>query len=243
MEELVTMIDDYTEYFRGHLEVLGKGERRVYLALIDLWRPSSTGEVAARARMEVRPVSSMLGRLVSRGAVRFEGSGRKRLYAVAEPLYSIYYKLRRERDEATVVRNLIHFMVAFYGIGELYQMFGQPGLEAAIIYEGIERALAEQPHVEDSFLRVARVGHQTYMRTKRRKKFNSRRNCVYKRKSKRHSRRKSSKGLSRLVTILWLQEAVDSSLMPESLIAYILHMKAIAYEKLRRFAGGDRGLR
>ena len=38
----------------------------------------------------------------------------KRLYAAAEPLYSMYYKLRRERDEAAVVENLIRFMVACY---------------------------------------------------------------------------------------------------------------------------------
>ena len=114
MEELVTLIDEHTEYFRSHLEVLAKTERRVYLAVIDLWRPSSTAEIAARARMDVRTVSTMLGRLVKRGAIIAEGSGRKRLYAAAERLYSIYYKLRRERDEAAVVENLIRFMVVFY---------------------------------------------------------------------------------------------------------------------------------
>ena len=122
MEALVTLIDAHTEYFRGHLEVLGKTERRVYLSVIDLWQPSSTGEIAVRARMDVRVVSTMLGRLVNRGAVIPEGSGRKRLYAAAERLYSIYYKLRRERDEAAVVRNLIHFMAAFYSKAELAEM-------------------------------------------------------------------------------------------------------------------------
>ena len=113
MEELVKLVDDHTEYFRGHLEVFAKAERRVYLAAIDLWQPSTTGEIAARARMDVRTVSALLGRLVERGAVVVEGSGKKRMYAAAERLYSIYYKLRRERDEATVVRNLIHFMAVF----------------------------------------------------------------------------------------------------------------------------------
>ena len=69
MKDLAALIDDHTEYFRGHLEVLGKTERRVYLAVIDLWQPSSTSEIAARARMDVRPVSALLGRLVNRGAV------------------------------------------------------------------------------------------------------------------------------------------------------------------------------
>ena len=118
MEDLVRLIDDHTEYFRAHLEGIGKTERRVYLALIDLWQPSTTGEIAARARLDVRTVSTMLGRLVERGAIVVEGNGRKR-YAAAQRLYSIYYKLRRERDEAAVVRNLIHFMVVFYSDDEL----------------------------------------------------------------------------------------------------------------------------
>ena len=114
MEELVKLIDDHTEYFRGHLESFAKSERRVYLAVIDLWQPSRTGEIAARARMDVRTVSALLGRLVARGAVIMEGSGRMRQYTAAERLYSITYKLRRHRGEAAVVRHLIHFMAVFY---------------------------------------------------------------------------------------------------------------------------------
>ena len=150
MEELVTLIDEHTEYFRGHLEALPRGERRVYVAAIDLWRPSSTGEIAARARMDIRVVSTMLGRLAERGAVVSVSAkgGRKRLYAASEPLYSIYYKLRRERDEAAIVRNLIHFMVAFYDEAELSGLYGGMIVEAAgsaVIREGIERALEEVP--------------------------------------------------------------------------------------------------
>lgn len=119
MENLVSLIDDHTEYFRSHLEGFAKTERRVYLSVIDLWQPSSTGEIAARARMDVRPVSTLLGRLVNRGAVVVEGSGKKRRYVAVERLYSIYYKLRRERDEAAVVRNLVHFMTVFYSGAEI----------------------------------------------------------------------------------------------------------------------------
>ncbi len=112
LQELVSLIDDHTEYFRSHLESLGKTERRVYLALIDLWRPSTTAEIAARSMQDIRAVSSLLGRLVKRGAVAYEGKGQKRLYSATQRLYSIYYKLRRERDEARVVRSLIQWMVA-----------------------------------------------------------------------------------------------------------------------------------
>ena len=160
MEELVKLIDEHTEYFRSHLEVLGKTERRVYIAVIDLWRASNSGEIAARARMDVRIVSTMLGRLVNRGVVLVEGHGKKRLYS-AERLYSIYYKLRRERDEAAVVRNLIHFMTMFYSEAELAEMSGMLMAEAAqskVIREGIDRVTAELPNVGNMFAGMARPG-------------------------------------------------------------------------------------
>ena len=150
MEELVRLIDEHTEYFRGHLEVLPKSERRVYIAIIDLWQPSSTGEIAERARMDVRVVSTMLGRLVQRGAVKAQSavSSRRRLYTAVEPLYSIYYKLRRERDEAAVVESLIRFMLAFYGSFMLYGIFDRLWSEASdvpAVLSGIDRVLEKRP--------------------------------------------------------------------------------------------------
>ncbi len=159
MEELVQLIDDHTEYFRGHLEALAKTERRVYLAAIDLWQASSTGEIATRARVDVRTVSALLGRLVDRGMVRVDGSGKKRLYAAAERLYSIYYKLRRERDEAAVVSGLIHFMVAFYSEEEMAERVKKLIAEAKRfpgIRKGIERAIAEAPYIGSFFPGIAR---------------------------------------------------------------------------------------
>ena len=141
LEELVTLVDDHTEYFRSHLEVLAKTERRVYLAVIDLWQSSSAHEIAARARVDIRTASALIARLVDRGAVVAEGTGRKRRYAAAERLYSIYYKLRRERDEAGLVRNLIQFMTVFYRSDELAEMVGTWRVEAAQsppIPEGLE---------------------------------------------------------------------------------------------------------
>ena len=145
LEDLVTLVDDHTEYFRNHLEGLAKTERRVYLAVIDLWQPSSAREIAARARMDIRTVSALITRLVDRGAVLVEGTGRKRKYAATERLYSIYYKLRRERDEAGLVRNLIQFMAVFYHSDELAEIASTWLVEAAQsppIREGLERALA-----------------------------------------------------------------------------------------------------
>ena len=148
MEELVMLIDDHTEYFRGHLDVLGKTERRIYIAVLDLWQQSTPGEIAARARMDVRVVSTMLGRLVERGALVVEGGGRKRKYAAAEPLYCIYYKLRRGRGEAAVVENLIRFMSVFYSEAEQTEIFPSlisEGLESSTLRHGLDRAAAELP--------------------------------------------------------------------------------------------------
>ena len=60
LEELVGLVDDHSEYFRGNLNSLPGTERRVYVALADLWWPSSTRDVANRARMGVRKTSALL---------------------------------------------------------------------------------------------------------------------------------------------------------------------------------------
>ena len=152
MEELVVLIDDHTEYFRGHLEGMPRTERRVYLALIDLWRPSTTGEVAARAALDVRHVSTMLGRLSARGAILVEGAGRKKLYSAAERLYCLYYKLRRDRGEAIVVHHLIRFMRAAFAETEQRQVFAALLTESpkdSAVIEGVRLAAAEDPGFAD----------------------------------------------------------------------------------------------
>ena len=157
MEELVVLVDEHTDYFRGNLETLAKTERRVFLAVIDLWQPSTPSEISLRARMDIRIVSTMLGRLVNRGAVNFEGSGRKRKYAAAERLYSIYYKLRRNRDEAAVVQNLIRFMSVFYTEAEQTEVFSSLIEEMAkseAIREALDGAMAEDWRFAEKILRT-----------------------------------------------------------------------------------------
>lgn len=150
MEEVVTIVDQHTEYFRGHLDNLPRGERRVFIALIDLWAPSTAGEIAARARMDIRVVSTMLARLINRGAVLTDPNTarRGRLYSAAEPLFSIYYKLRRERSEAAVVESLVHFMVALYEVDLFLRLRDSLALELSdsiSLYAGFERALGRRP--------------------------------------------------------------------------------------------------
>ena len=151
MQELVRLIDDHTEYFRSHLDALPKSERRVYVALIDLWQPSTAGEIAARARMDIRKVSALLGRLVERGAIAASGRGNKRHYAATQRLYSIYYKLRREHDEAAIVRSLVRFMAVFFRDEEVADILHKAQADRAlplIAMREIERAMAEKSTTE-----------------------------------------------------------------------------------------------
>ena len=151
MQELVRLIDDHTEYFRSHLDALPKSEGRVYVALIDLWQPSTAGEIAARARMDIRKVSALLGRLVERGVIAASGRGNKRHYAATQRLYSIYYKLRREHDQAAIVRSLVRFMAVFFRDEEMADILHRAQADRAlplIAMRELERAMAEKSTIE-----------------------------------------------------------------------------------------------
>ena len=231
MEELVTLIDEHTEYFRGHLEVLSKVERRVYVAVLDLWQLSSPGEIAARARMDARVVSTMLGRLVKRGAVRKEGSGRKQTYTAAEPLYSIYYKLRRERDESVVVENLILFMVAFYDPSELLRMHDQLLSEArdsAVVHAGIARALAKKPPAEDLSFRMK----WDFVKEVSDKVEDHRQTMAEDRLEKDIKTAFQEGALERVIKVIERFTAsgrLKTAHRPERLASYLAHLKATAY--------------
>ena len=169
MERLVALVDDHTEYFRNHLEGLPKRERRVYVAAISLWQPSSTSEIAARARMGIRLASSMLGRLVERGALVATGGSRKRRYAAAERLYCLYYKIRRKRDEAAVVQMLIRFMTIFYGKTNRSDMIAKLVAEIGhdpMIREGVIRAVLGDTAVLKSAPEAAIAAFDQKMRNK-----------------------------------------------------------------------------
>ena len=120
MAHLLDLVDDHTEYFKGHLESLPAQERRVYLALAALWKPATTREIADQARLETSTCSAQLARLGERGVVRVAGgSARRKQYYLTERLYNIYYLLRRRRGPDRLVEALIHFMEAYYSPPEL----------------------------------------------------------------------------------------------------------------------------
>ena len=120
LDHLLDLIDDHTEYFKSHIESLPAQERRVYLALAELWEPATTKEVAGRARLDTNKCSAQLKRLSDRGAVRVVGgSSRRKQFYLTERLYNIYYLLRRHRGPDRPVRALLRFMSSYYSGSEL----------------------------------------------------------------------------------------------------------------------------
>ncbi len=115
MTELIQLVDDHTEYFRSHLDNLPAVERKVYLSLVEKWDPCTAREVAQHARLDVSKTSSLLNRLVDRGAVTVkEGGRRTKTYQVAERLYNIYYLMRRRGETSWRVKAVVNFMLGFY---------------------------------------------------------------------------------------------------------------------------------
>ena len=132
MADLLELVDDHTEYFKSHLETLAAQERRVYLALADLWKPATTREIAERARLDTSKCSAHLARLTARGAVEVTGgSARRKLYYLSERLYNIYYLMRRARGPAPMIEALIRFMDGWYSPDELKAFGARLAREAA----------------------------------------------------------------------------------------------------------------
>ena len=129
MDSLFDLVDDHTAYFKSHLESLPAQERRVYLALADIWKPALTKEVAERARLETSKCSAQLARLIERGVVRLEGgSARRKQYYLSERMYNIYYLLRRGQDR--LIEVLIRFMASYYSPDELEEIGTRIAAEA-----------------------------------------------------------------------------------------------------------------
>ena len=145
-EEIIALADARTEYFLNRFDTLPNSQQRVLEAILVLWRASTTGEIAARARMDVRAVSTMLKRLIERGVVAAEtpvGGGRRR-YAAAEPLHCIWRKLRRGGAAAEEPVRLLRFMEEFYGSGEEGEMrLSSEAWETGLAFLEVDRAPRE----------------------------------------------------------------------------------------------------
>lgn len=157
MDNLLTLVDDHTEYFKSHLDALGVQERRVYLALARLWRPATAKEVSEHARLPTNNCSALLGRLVDRGAVVIAGGRpRRKQYYLAERMYNIYYLLRIGRGSDRLVEALVRFMRSFYSPSELNDYLDalkrDPGSVDPVILrqfgKALERTERADQHIE-----------------------------------------------------------------------------------------------
>ncbi|MCG8603620.1 AAA family ATPase, partial [bacterium] len=123
MGNLTHLVDEHTEYFKSHLDRFSPLDRKVLVALADLWDPSTARDVAKAARIEVNKTSTLLLRLVERGAVEVvDQKGKSKWYQVAERMYNIYHLMRRRGQPFGRVRAVVRFMVIFYESKELVKV-------------------------------------------------------------------------------------------------------------------------
>ncbi|MBZ4219919.1 MAG: ATP-binding protein [Chlorobium sp.] len=115
LDDLVDLIDEHTDYFKSHLDAMASKERKVYLALAELWSLSTAKEVAEVARLDVNTASALLNRLVGKGKVLFEDNGKRtKWYRISEGIYNIYYLMRRRGSPSARVNAAVRFMVSLY---------------------------------------------------------------------------------------------------------------------------------
>lgn len=151
--DLMRLVDDHTEYFKSHLDNLSPPERKVYVALLELWAPVSAREVAASTRMEVNETSAILARLVGKRAVEANpGRGRAKSYQSAERMFNIYWLMRKHGEPSKRVKAVVDFMVHFYGEGEIGGV-----LSTIAEIEAFENSIKLNPSLGSSWLGLNRV--------------------------------------------------------------------------------------
>jgi tetratricopeptide (TPR) repeat protein len=115
MSNLTHLVDEHTNYFKSNIESLPAVERKVFVALADIWEPATARAVAQEARIGVNKASSLLNRLHSRGVVMLsKEKGKKKCYQVGERLYNIYHLMRKSGRPSDRVRAVVDFMINFY---------------------------------------------------------------------------------------------------------------------------------
>ena len=155
MGNLAELVDEHTNYFKSNLDALPAVERKSYVALADLWKPSSAAEVGRRARLSSSKTSALLGRLAKRGMVTVARTqGRTKYYRVAERLYNIYHLMRCRGGAEQRVRAVVEFMVSFYGPDELAGLLAEiareslrlPGDERRDHFTALDQVIERSPH-------------------------------------------------------------------------------------------------
>lgn len=153
LDDLLGLIDDHSDYFKLNLESLPLDERRVFVAMCELWEPSLARAIGEVARFDVNKTSMLLGRLVQRGAVEIVGiKGRSKYYQTCEPLYSLFHRLRRNRTRNNRAVNVVEFITRFY----LPERLPQLSLESVVRPVTQAVLLAEYDHALELLRDLAR---------------------------------------------------------------------------------------
>lgn len=115
-QKLSYVLDAHEDTFNLQLKSIAPKERKVFLALIDLWTGATTKQITDRARMDMRAVSALLGRLVSKGLVHERSTGKNgkgKIYSPAQPLMCLYYQGKRG-ESSPELDALLQFMSVYY---------------------------------------------------------------------------------------------------------------------------------
>jgi len=126
VDKLSFVIDQYTDYFKSQLDILPVTERKVFVTLLELWDPATTGTVAKAARISSNKTGALLGRLVNRGAVVKDQNH----WQTTDRLFNIYYLMRRRGAPTSRVQALVRFMTVYYQPDQLVTRVQQLASEA-----------------------------------------------------------------------------------------------------------------
>jgi len=152
VEDLISLIDDHTDYLKSNTESLPPLERKVFVALADFWDPASARDISRITRMDLNKASMHLSRLVKKGAVMVQRQeGKRRYYQLVERLYNIYHQMRRRGGGQARVNTVVKFMVDYYEKKELCQIINNISKESLGLApeERNDHLLAVQKLVEE----------------------------------------------------------------------------------------------
>lgn len=133
MDRLATLIDQYTDYFKSQLDALAATERKVFVAVLEKWDPSTTRDIADDARVPVNQTSSLLNRLKQKGSVRRKSMGGTQYWEAAERLFNLFYLMRRRGAPSSRVAAFVKFMTIYYEHDQLYDQVAEIAKECRSI--------------------------------------------------------------------------------------------------------------
>jgi hypothetical protein len=148
------LIDDQTGHFQSSIASLSGQSRRVFLAVAELWHPSTARAIAEAARLDVNATSANLQRLVKGGRVTIARSqGKNHYYQSSDPLYGIYWRLRRRGAAEPRVRSLLDVVGYLFGWQRRPRRspFDRPApaADAALAVDAIRQRLSDPVRVRD----------------------------------------------------------------------------------------------